>query len=166
MSELSDNAGPPRSSRWIPWAFVGFFVVIFAVNGVMLTFALKSFNGLWTDGAYDRGLGYNQTIAERQAQIGLGWQVAMTTAETGAQRSVVTLSAFDGKEHPLPGVVIEGIARRPASEQGDFALTFHQTGRGLYEAIADWPLPGLWEIRLTINSGGQDYRLDKRLIVH
>ena len=44
------------------------FVVVVAVNAVMLTLALGTFNGLSTDGAYDRGLAYNQTLAAEAAQ--------------------------------------------------------------------------------------------------
>ena len=36
---------PERSGRWIPWMFVLFFVVIFAVNGTMVWYALESWTG-------------------------------------------------------------------------------------------------------------------------
>ena len=154
-----------RKSNWIPWVFVGFFAVVFAVNGVMLTVALTTFNGLWTEGAYNRGLSYNETLAERDAQRALGWRVATEATHDDILSSIITLTAFDESEQPLPGVRIEAVARRPTSQQADFALDFRQAGRGLYQADVDWPMQGLWEVRATVHSGGDAYRLDTRLMV-
>jgi len=156
-----------RSSRdrWIPWTFVAFFLVIFAVNGIMLTFALRSFNGLSTDGAYNRGLAYNETLASHQAQYTMGWQVDLTVEEAAQKRSIVTFTAFDADGLPLPIDDIKAVARRPISEISDFDVDFRQTGRGLFEAGIDWPLEGQWELRLIIASRNQSYRLDRRIFV-
>lgn len=35
-----------RSDKWIPWAFVLGFVVIFAANAIMATLAIDTFPGL------------------------------------------------------------------------------------------------------------------------
>ena len=37
---------PRRRGSWIPWLFVAFFVLIIAVNGVMVWFALECWTGL------------------------------------------------------------------------------------------------------------------------
>ncbi len=165
MTDWPMTDSNPKRSRWIPWAFVGFFLVVFAVNAVMLTFALRSFNGLSIDGAYDRGLSYNETLAEVQAQYALGWQIDLTVTEATAGVWTAALTALDEEGLPVAVDEISASGRRPTSEGLDFDLAFRQTGRGLYEAEIEWPQPGVWEIRLVVVSGEQRYRLDQRLFI-
>ena len=165
MTDWPMTDSNPKRDRWIPWAFVGFFLVVFAANGIMLTFALRSFNGLSVDGAYDRGLSYNETLAEVQAQHALGWQIDLTVAETENGLWSAALTALDGDGLPIGVDEISAIGRRPTSEGLDFELTFTHAGRGLYQAEIEWPQPGLWELRLVVVSGDESYRLDRRLFV-
>jgi nitrogen fixation protein FixH len=56
------SADRPRG-RWIPWLFVGGFLLVCAVNGVMIWVALSSWTGLAANQPYDRGLAYNRNLA-------------------------------------------------------------------------------------------------------
>ena len=67
---------------WIPWAFVGFFLVVFAVNGAMMTIAFKTWTGLDTENAYQEGLAYNDRLAE----VARGLSVDDLVAATGIGR--------------------------------------------------------------------------------
>lgn len=165
MTDLPMTDSRPKRDRWIPWAFVGFFLVVFAANGIMLTFALRSFNGLSVDGAYDRGLSYNETLAEVQAQFALGWQIDLTVAETASGQWTASLTALDEEGLPVAVDEISAIGRRPISEGLDFDLDFRHAGRGLYEADVQWPQSGNWELRLVIMAGDKSYRLDRRLFI-
>ncbi|MFW5680782.1 MAG: FixH family protein, partial [Pseudomonadota bacterium] len=64
---------PARKSRWIPWAFVAFFGVVFLVNGVMVYFAVTTFAGVERRDAFKRAQSYNEVLAEARAQAALGW---------------------------------------------------------------------------------------------
>ena len=55
-------------SRWIPYAFLGFFAVVLLANGAMIWLAFATWTGLETEGAYQKGLAYNRTLAETEAQ--------------------------------------------------------------------------------------------------
>jgi len=59
--------------RHVLFAFLGFFGVIFAVNGVFLYAALSTHTGVVANEPYRKGLNYNQRIAAFQAQEQLGW---------------------------------------------------------------------------------------------
>ncbi|MEM1401356.1 MAG: FixH family protein [Pseudomonadota bacterium] len=155
----------PRQSRWIPWVFVGMFAVIFAVNAVMLTFALKSFNGLSVDGAYDRGLGYNETLADYRDQRALGWKIGFQESQSGPLQSDISLSLLLADDQPVTVEEITAQARRPTSAGMDFEVSLRHAGRGLYEAQIDWPVAGQWDLRLVISAGEEAFRLDKRLMV-
>ena len=66
------NAAMPAAGargRWIPWLFVGFLVVVAAVNGVMIWYALSSWTGLAANQAYDNGLTYNQNLAAARPHL-------------------------------------------------------------------------------------------------
>ncbi len=54
----------PRQKGWyIPWIFVGLFLVVAAVNGVMIHFAFSSWTGLQTEEHFLKGIKYNQDLA-------------------------------------------------------------------------------------------------------
>ena len=54
----------PRQPGWyIPWIFVGVFMVVLAVNGIMVHFAVSSWTGIETENHFIKGLGYNNDLA-------------------------------------------------------------------------------------------------------
>jgi nitrogen fixation protein FixH len=160
---MSDSTMPPgtdfdpRRSRWIPWAFVGAFVVIIAVNLVLVFASLSTFTGLTTGKSYDRGRAYNQVLAEAARQDALGW-TARVTLEAG----VLGVAVTDREGLPVGGR-IEGVLLRPL-EGTTLPLDFAAAGPGRYIAHAALPAPGQWEARLTLHgSGAQRLELRKRV---
>jgi len=133
----------PRRGRWIPWAFVGGFLVVFAVNGLLIYFAITTFTGVTVPRAYEQGRHYDTVIAEAARQDALGWQTVVSFA--GGQLSVV---ALDREGHPVPGR-IEGVLRRPL-EGIDLPLSFGPRGSGRWAAEVQPPERGQWEARLTL----------------
>ena len=63
-AEREPKPGLFANYRWIPWAIVACFAVVFAVNGGFVYFALSSWPGLTVDHAYSDGLAYNTVIDE------------------------------------------------------------------------------------------------------
>ena len=63
-----------QRDKWIPWYFVLFFVVVAAVNAVMVTLAVRTHTGTVTDHPYEKGLAYNQVVDAANAQDKLGWK--------------------------------------------------------------------------------------------
>ena len=54
---------------------VGFFVVVFAVNAVLVRAAISTFGGVETLSSYKAGLQFEQELAVAEHQDGLHWQV-------------------------------------------------------------------------------------------
>jgi nitrogen fixation protein FixH len=122
--------------------FIGFFVTVFLVNGIMVYQALSTFGGDTKD-AYRIGLAYNKRIAEGAAQEQRGWHDRLFyVPETEHVR-------FDVADHEgagVPGLAISGEIGRPATDRFDRRLDFTQTGPGTYEADAAGLEPGWWTL--------------------
>lgn len=153
MSETAQRGYDPRRSRWIPWAFVGAFGVIVAVNAVLVVASVTTFTGV-TGHSYDRGRAYNSVLAEATRQDALGWS-ARVALESGALAVAVT----DREGLPVGGR-IEGVLLRPL-EGTQLPLDFAAAGPGRFIAHAGAPAPGQWEARLTLH-GAAGERLDIR----
>ncbi|PHK94646.1 nitrogen fixation protein fixH [Pseudoroseomonas rhizosphaerae] len=153
------NAGPrPRRSGWIPWVFVGGMALVIAVNGVLIWAALSSFTGVTVGRAYDRGLAYNDVLAESARQRALGWRATLRLEE-----GVLALSAEDAEGRPLPGGV-QGVLMRPLTGE-TVALRFVATAPGRFIAEANPPHPGQWEARLVLTGpGGRALDIRQRLV--
>jgi nitrogen fixation protein FixH len=154
MSETSHN------SSWIPWAFVGFFGVVTAVNAVMIWFAVTTFTGLDRDEPYLRGIDYNAVLAEERRQAALGW-----TAAVAADRDRLAVDVADRLEQPLEGAVVYAEITRPVDAALDFTAELAPAGAGHYAAAIDWPVAGRWEILVTVERDGHVFQHHRRLVV-
>ena len=144
-SASSFSTGPRRGLRGghVLLVFIGFFVTVFVVNGVMIYEAISTFGGLETPDAYRKGLAYNQRIAEGVAQEQRGWHDTLAYARDTER---VRLDVADHEGAAVPGLVISGEIGRPATDRFDRRLEFTQTGPGTYEADAAGLEPGWWTI--------------------
>ncbi|MEO3474570.1 FixH family protein [Roseomonas sp. CAU 1739] len=160
MSAAMQDAGyDPKRSRWIPWAFVGGFAVVFAVNMLMIYYAVSTFTGVTIPHSYERGRGYDQVLAEAARQDALGWRAAVTF-----EGGLLGVVATDRDGRPVPGR-IEGVLQRPL-EGLQVPLNFVPRGSGRWAAEVQPPERGLWEARLTLfGQDGTPFDIRHRLIV-
>jgi len=145
---------------WVPWAFVGFFVVVVAVNGVMVGLALWTFPGLATEGAYEKGLAYNAALASARAQARLGWRV-----EAGYDAGAVTVRLADAAGRPISDARVSVRLRRPTRGGLDRAARAEPRGQGRYVAGLAAPLAGIWDLGVTVVRGTDSYRTARRIEV-
>jgi len=160
------------SGWWYPYIFVGAFLVVLAVNVVLMFFATTTFNGLETRAAWEEGNTYNSQIAAEDAQKALGWQVAFasepeagapTAAEAKPARLQLVVRDADG--NPVDGLAVEAEVRRPTQAGYDRKVRLEPYGPGTYRQVVDLPLPGQWEVRLVASRGDDAYRLRERFLV-
>jgi nitrogen fixation protein FixH len=111
--------------------FIGFFAVIFAVNGVMLTMALKTHSGLVANEPYRKGLRYNERIAADAEQAARGWTSDIDIS-SDMRRLVVRIADRDGK--PVDDLIANVLFGRPTTTQYDVALVLAPVAPGRYEA--------------------------------
>ena len=124
---------------------LGFFGVMFAVNGVFLYHAITSFPGEDVKKSYVQGLSYNDTLAAREAQAELGW-----TAQAGHRGSELIFRLQDRDGAPLSNYVVVGELRRFATQKADQAIAYSARPDGEYVAEASALAPGQWALRINV----------------
>lgn len=155
----------PRRSRWIPWVFVGGFLLVVAVNAAMIFFAVRSFSGLTTSEPYTKGLRFNDQIRESEVYERLGWTIAARFQAVAARRGIVEVKLADRAGAPLADASVNVAFSRPAEKDRDFTLTLKAQGGGRYAGNVDFPLPGVWDVKYRIERAGQTLKARDRLQV-
>lgn len=145
----------PRRDKWIPWYFVMFFVAIALVDATMVTLAVRTHTGTVTDHAYEKGLAYNRVVAAEATQEALGWKASITL--TGKQLRVLLR---DSNGAPLQAQSIKAHISRPTQAGMDFDVALKDG-----QATIDFPLKGLWEIRIYALANGHSYQQSQRVVV-
>lgn len=153
-----------RRDRWIPWVFVGCFAVVLAANGTLVYFAVTSWTGLHSKEYYIKGLTYNRTLEDVARQRERGWkgQIALRPAAEGGFELVVDLS--DAKARGLSGGTVQAAFVRPTHTGYDFSVTLTDRGKGRYSGAVALPLPGQWDVRVTVLHPLGEYRMTQRLM--
>ena len=152
---------PLRKSvdRWIPWMFVGCFVIVIAVNVFMMTVAIKTNGGTVTDHAYENGLAYNQTLAASDKQKALGW-----TSQIELKNHRLTLHLTDKTGQPVTQAKVKLTWMREVQSGYDRTTSLTETDKGLYTADVSLPLPGQWDTYVEVLRGSDTYRTKKTII--
>jgi len=135
-------------------AMVGFFAVVFSVNGVFLYSALSTYTGVVANEPYRKGLAYNERIAADEKQKALGWREETSLGPNGDV--TVRLVRDDGS--PVRGLKITAVVGRPATKAMDQRLSLAEVGSGVYAAKAKDIAGGTWVI--DVEARGSDGRED------
>jgi len=130
--------------------FAGFFLVVFAVNGVFLYSAISTYTGIVSVEPYRKGLQYNQRIAADEAQTARGWQETLEVARDGK----LTLRMSSRLGAPVEGLRITGTFGRPSTAQHDVTLAFEESQPGTYTARIAPPESGAWIVSLEARGAG------------
>ncbi len=154
-----------RRDRWIPWLFVGFFAVVLAANGTLVYFAAASWTGLETKEYYIKGLHYNRTLEDVARQRKLGWKSRLSLRQTVDGQNELLLDLSDAKGRGLSGGDVLADFVRPTNAGHDFAVPLADRGNGRYRAIVKPPLPGQWDVRVTVRHPYGLYHLTQRMMV-
>lgn len=166
---MAESSKPPaqggRFGHWIPWLFVGLFLLVLAVNGTMIVIAVSTFTGLETTNAYEKGLAYNKNLAAAAEQERLGWQAELETVQQGGRQVTLALTLIDRLGSPVTRAAVEALLLRPVQEGHDLTVQLKEQGQGRYQARVDLPLPGQWDVQLTATARESTYRLAERIHV-
>ncbi len=155
---MTSNRAP---GWWYPWLFVGGLGIVVIVNGILIYFAVNSWTGLSTDGHYDKGLAYNQTLDAQRQQNSLGWKADFNYNPDGN----ISIRLTDINNKPLDNLKVKAQLYRPSQDDVDYSVDLQPTSAGAYQARLQLPLPGLWEVRLSANRGSDTFRLRRRIQV-
>jgi len=153
---MSASGATPRRSRWIPWAFVGFFAVVFLANGLLITFAFTSWTGLDGADAYRRGVHYNAALAAAAHQDALGWHSRIAFADQGGRAGRIEFQLTDRSGAPVRHAAVKAMIVRPTAAGHDFTEPLDESAPGRYAAIVAFPMAGQWEVRVLAESHDAD----------
>src|SRR5512139_961206 len=149
-------------SRYIPWLFVAGFAVVIAVNAIMIWFAVGSFSGLYTPAPRERGLHYNEIVAEQKARDALGWRVgAAWRAEVGR----LEISVADAAGQPLAGARITAELIRPVEKRPPVAVELAAIESGRFAGFVNLPERGNWDLDIVVERGGDRYAMTRRMFL-
>ncbi|HEY5598161.1 MAG TPA: FixH family protein [Kiloniellales bacterium] len=160
------NAPDPTilTGRHVLIAVLAFFGLVIAVNAVFIVLALGSWSGLSTDDAYRRGLAYNETLSQADAQRALGWQARLTLEPLADGQARLSAAFADSAGTPLVDLAVSGELRRPTSAAADRPVTLSARGPGLYAVDLALPLRGQWDASLRAESrDGKMFVVEGRL---
>ncbi|WP_207480831.1 FixH family protein [Arenibaculum pallidiluteum] len=152
---------------WIPYVFVGGFLLVIAVNAAMITIALKTWGGLETENHYLKGVAFNRALEGVHEQERRGWHVEFRSEAPGGGIARVVFSLADAAGAPLTGAAVRVEMMRPTSQGYDFTAMLAETAPGRYAADVKTPLPGQWDLRVVAEHprGGWQQPQRTRLIV-
>lgn len=148
-----------RRAGWIPWTFVGAFVLVLLANGALVYFAASTYNGLTSDDAYAEGLAFNRTLDEAAAQARLGW-----TIEPSFDGRTFTVRAAARDGTALLGAAVTVDFVRPTQAGFDFQAALPALGDGAYGAAIAFAMPGLWDARIAVARDGHVLRQTRRIV--
>lgn len=156
---------PRKPGWWIPWTFVGGFVLVVAVNAGMVTAAFSTFTGLDTANHYRRGLAYNKALAAEAEQQRRGWTASLSFVQTAERKGRLIASFADRKGAGLLSLEVAARIVRPTNARSDFSAALKPLGDGRYAADIDFPLSGQWRAEVLARHGAARHRLNQRFEV-
>lgn len=148
----------------IPYIFFTFFFVIIAINVGYIYIAKKTWRGVTTDEAYQKGLDYNATIEQAEKQKELGWQTEIKATNIGRNKLALSLILLDAKFTPIKDAVINITFRNPVQEGYDFVQKADNS-KGTYKFEVQFPMKGQWDAIILIYRGNDKLYLARRYII-
>jgi nitrogen fixation protein FixH len=153
--------GPRLTGRQVLGAFLAFFAAIFAMNGVLIYWAVATNSGLVANEPYRKGLHYNERIAADERQRQRGWSDKLELTKDGRVALVLT----DKAGHPVSGLKVETVLGRPATNRQDIHTAMSEVAPGRYEARTAALAAGFWLVVLEARGDTEEpiYRIRRRV---
>ncbi len=174
---MENTSGPVMKKEWpeknsalkSPWV-LGWFaliIVIFAANATMITLAVKTSPGLVEKDYYERGKNYESVLAKRAGQTALGWDTKLLLPDQVVvnRDAAYRFFAVDSAGLPIEADHVQLFAYRPSDAKADFSVDFIKEGDGRYLGKISFPLPGVWDLIVSIQSGSEQVDTTQRIFV-
>jgi nitrogen fixation protein FixH len=143
----------PITGRFVLLACVAFFGVIFAVNAVMMTLAIRTMPGLDVKNGYVASQARNGEISAMRQQMERGWQ-ADVTMQLQNRSAPLNVRLTDKTGAPVSGLDVKARLAHPAFTRADHMMAMIETGPGNYSAAWSDIHPGAWTIVLEADRRG------------
>jgi nitrogen fixation protein FixH len=150
--------------HWIPWLFVAGFAIVIAVNATLIVYATDTYSGLVVEHPYKKGLAYNQTKAQLDAQARLGWRYDVAVTPMG-DHIAIELRWIDATQAALDGLALEGSLQRPVENLPPLQIAFEPVGGGRYRSLIALPKRGAWDLHFSARRGSDEFAGAERLMI-
>jgi nitrogen fixation protein FixH len=141
------------TGRKVLLLLVGFFVLVFAVNGIMVHAAISTFGGVDTPSSYHAGLVFESEVAKAEHQQALHWQVDGKLKRESGGEVVLDISVRDAQGAPVTGLSADARLAHPADERLDHVIPVARNGAGRFHGESK-AKPGQWELIVDFYRGG------------
>lgn len=143
------TGGRPITGRFVLACLVGFFGVVFAVNGILVREALSTFGGVETESSYQAGLLFKRDEAEAAAQAARHWKV---DALLDTRDLEVRAAGPDGR--PLAGLDLVARLHHPYDSRLDEAIAVRPVSIGVWRGTPA-AVPGQWDLVIELYKGSE-----------
>ena len=141
------------TGRHVLLIFLAFFITVTGVNALMVTFAVRSFSGEDVSSAYVKGLNYNQTLAQRDAEARSGYAIAAEAVRGADGATAIDAVVTHNGEHAGSGMKVVATMRHPANAHFDRTVTLEPQGEGRFAASVPDLMAGQWDLVVTVQQG-------------
>jgi nitrogen fixation protein FixH len=179
------TAGRRRWFHWGPAAIVGFFLLLFALDSVLVTVSrhglpprlaqlllpgsgaaqLRSvFPGTVASDFQKKEAHFNAHLEQVKRQEERGWQIAKGWLGTPVQNApaVFQVQVHEANGAPLRSAGVSGAFLRPSDSRRDTSFRMQEVEPGLYRTQLTLPEAGLWNLVLSVRKGEQLHELRAR----
>jgi nitrogen fixation protein FixH len=158
-------APKPLTGRFVLLTLLGFFGVVFAVNFLMMKFAIDTLPGTEVDSAYSASLGYEKEIAAARDQNTRNWQVQAHIHRGADGGATLQVEARDNGGAPITGLKFQGRLERPTDRRADRPVELAEIGRGIYRGSAALVPAGQWDLVIEGDAAGRRMFLSKNRVL-
>ncbi|QVL48511.1 MAG: FixH family protein [Thiocapsa sp.] len=164
-TETPPKPTPALRSPWV-LASIGLIITVLAVNLTFVILAIRTNPGLVNANYYERGQDYERTMISRQARDP-GWLMRADIPRplTAGVEESMRLVLVDHAGQPVDVDQATFYAYRPSDVSRDFALPMIREAKGRYLAETSFPLIGVWDILIAVQSGEDEYSVGERVNV-
>ncbi len=152
-----------------PW-FIGWMILLLVVIGaniVMILFALDNNPGLVAKDYYERGVRYDKELHERQKNDP-GWKSQyLHKGELYLNReNKIFFKLTDKNGNSIVADKVTLFVYRPSDHKKDFSVPMN-SGDGIeYQAVAHFPLKGVWDFVVEVIKGEERRNFAQRVKVY
>ncbi len=161
----SHVAPRPLTGRRVLVMIIGFFGVVFAVNGVMMKLAIQTLPGTDVDSAYNASLAYEGEIVAARDQDARSWKVDAQIQRAVGGGTELRVEVRDNGGAPMSGLKFQGRFERPTDRRADQPVVLAEIGNGIYFGSTASIAPGQWDLVLEGDAAGRRMYLSKNRVV-
>jgi nitrogen fixation protein FixH len=159
----------PNSPWRNPWVlgWIGLVVAVVLANVTMIVLAVTTNPGLVVEDYYERGRSYAETRAAQKLAEPQTWDVRLEIPQP-VRRDIpvgIRVSAVDERGLPVHAERARFFAYRPSDADADFELPMVVEAPGVVGAEVSFPLPGIWDLIVQVESGDKVYDMARRIAV-